>query len=553
MPSRRTLSRIVAATAVVGVVALGAAAVSARSSDGPTYRTATVGRHKVDQQLATVGTIEPVSQASVAFPVAGTVSSVSVAVGDTVLVGQKLASLDVTDLTANLHQEQAALDAAELTLELALAGQDVGSVTGGAPSGGGVGRAAAGADTELRDAQQAVLAAQRAVDDALAAAQTALDAAAQVCSDDGGTTTTTGTTVASTATPSTIDAADPTACQQALADSLAAQQAVATAQDDLSDAADALTKLLADRASKPGGTPTTTTSTTQPSGGAPSGSGSGPTGSSGSGTPTGTGTGSGSGSTASTSPSAKDLIAYQKQVDAAALAVAVADQAVAQATIVSPIAGTVASVGLAVGDSATAASSAQAIVVVGSGGFEVTTKVSVKDLPDVEVGQEAAVTPDGSHMAIAGQIVRIGVAGEGSGSSTTYPVTVALTGRTDGLRNGATASVVITTAAAGQALAVPTSAVTVAGTRTTVQQLVDGKAKTVTVEVGAVGSTYTEITKGLSMGDVVVLADLAKALPGSATSSSGSGSSTGNGGFPGGGFAGGPPNGFPGGGPQGGG
>jgi multidrug efflux pump subunit AcrA (membrane-fusion protein) len=53
-----------------------------------------------------------------------------------------------------------------------------------------------------------------------------------------------------------------------------------------------------------------------------------------------------------------------------------------------------------------------------------------------------------------------------------------------------------------------------------------GAASTVSVTVGTVGSTWTEIADGLTVGQTVVLADLSEALPGSATSSSSSSSST---------------------------
>ena len=76
--------------------------------------------------LHAVATVEPVSQASVAFPVAGTVASVDVAVGDTVAVGDPLASLDTEALEATLTERQAALDQAELVLEKALDGESVG-------------------------------------------------------------------------------------------------------------------------------------------------------------------------------------------------------------------------------------------------------------------------------------------------------------------------------------------------------------------------------------------------------------------------------------------
>ena len=77
-----------------------------------------------------VATIEPVSQATVAFPVSGTVASTSVAVGHTVTIGQILATLDIADLQATLNEKQAALAEAELTLQLALNGESV------TPSGG---------------------------------------------------------------------------------------------------------------------------------------------------------------------------------------------------------------------------------------------------------------------------------------------------------------------------------------------------------------------------------------------------------------------------------
>jgi HlyD family secretion protein len=209
-------------------------------------------------------------------------------------------------------------------------------------------------------------------------------------------------------------------------------------------------------------------------------------------------------------------------------------------------------VNLAVGDEVEAASATANIVVVGDGGYEVTTSVSVKDLPDVEVGQAATVTPDGDDEAVAGEVVRIGVTADTSGSTATYPVTIALTGDTSAMGNGDTAAVEIVTSAADKALAVPTSAVTVDGDRTTVQIVGDGKAKTVTVQTGAMGSTWTEITKGVDKGDKVVIADLDEPLPSSATDTPSSGANSGGGGsFPGGGTFTAPPGGMPSGGPPG--
>ncbi len=216
---------------------------------------------------------------------------------------------------------------------------------------------------------------------------------------------------------------------------------------------------------------------------------------------------------------------------------AVAQQAVAQATLVSPIAGTVQQVGIAVGDSVSAGSSTAAIVVVGEGGYEVTTTVTVDDLPDVEVGQAVTITADGAAQPVDGQVVGIGTVPTSSGSATTYPVTVGLTEQPEGFRNGATASLSIVTARTDDAVAVPTSAVTFQNGRSTVTVLDDGTPSTVTVQTGAVGDTWTEITDGLDVGQTVVLADLDAPLPSSATDSQGTTGGFG-GGFGGGGFGG---------------
>lgn len=127
--------RLLVAGGLAAAVLLGAGVVAAQqgSSAGEGgYRTATVASHPVDQTLDRVGTIEPVSQASLAFPVGGTVAAVDVALGDQVTVGQQLARLDTTSLDSAVAEAQATLDQAELTLERALDGEDVSGGSGGA-------------------------------------------------------------------------------------------------------------------------------------------------------------------------------------------------------------------------------------------------------------------------------------------------------------------------------------------------------------------------------------------------------------------------------------
>jgi HlyD family secretion protein len=500
--ARRAAVAAVALLVVASVVAL--MATDAFGSDASGYRTAVAATRDVAATLTAVGSIEPVSQAGVSFAVGGTVSTVDVALGDSVGAGQELASLDTTSLETTLHEKQAALARANLTLSKALNGESV----GGAGSSGGrgasdvstsspvgivdasftpaaVGPRDGGGESDLAGARQAVVDAQQAVDAALAAADTALASAATACADDG--------------------ASEVTACRAALQQVQTAQSAVADAQRKLATASSALDALLQQSGGSNGsnGSDGGTTPSTSPSQ-----------------TPNGS-NGSGSTTPRSSGPSSADLVAYQKAVDAAEAAVAAAEQSLAQASIVSPIAGTVVAVAIDPGATVTAGSSTSTITIQGSGGYEVTTNVSVDRVRDLKVGQPATVVPDGESTSLSGSIVAISVAPvSGSGSSSTYLVTVGLTEPNRKLNNGSTATVTLVTARSKSALTVPTSSVTTTGTRHTVEVLDGSEPKTVVVGIGVMGDTWTEIRSGLRAGRRVVLADVGKPLPSSATSSS---------------------------------
>ena len=447
-------------------------------------------------------------------------------VGDTVAAGQQLASLDTASLSATLTEKQATLAQAELTLHQALNGESV------TPSGGGnirttststgtssaivltAATVAPGGNPQLAQAQQAVLDAQKQVDQALAAADQAMATANSTCEAAGVGTTTSSSSSTTTTTASATDPID--ACKQALDDVHTAQAAVSTAQKQLATASSQLDALLAQQATTGGSGGTGTTGGTPNSGSVPSGS-------------------------AGSSPSSADLVKYQKAVDAAEVEVTAAQQAVAQATIVSPIAGTVVAVNLAVGDEVSAGSSTANIVISGPGGYEVTTNLSVDDIRHVSVGQQALVRMDGTGKALVGKVVAISEAPSSSSSSTTttYRVTVSLEHPGTELRNGATGTVSIVTGTSSASVAVPTSAVTTSGSRHTVDVLDGDTTRTVQVQVGVMGSRWTEITGGVRAGQTVVLATISEPLPDSATSSSNSNS--GGGGrisFPGGGLPG---------------
>ena len=539
--------RVVAVAAVVVVVTTVLAA-RAFGSSGPDYQTAIVGRRTVDAALTGTATIQPVSQASVAFPISGTVAAVNVNVGDTVSVGQPLASLDPGSLLADLDSKRQSLTEAQLTLDNALSGQSASSGAGagsvgsaGSSSGANASLRAfrsgstptarlvafhsASPDPEIASAQQAVIAAQHAVDVAIANAENALQSATNVCAPIGNNPST-------PPTPQQVSA-----CQQALSAVQDAQRVVQEKQNALVDASNKLDTLLQQRADQtppPTTTPPTTSAppaTTAPpatpgNSGSQSAPGQARTGPSGGAAQSRTGSGgggTGGRSGGGSSPSAADLAADQQSVDAAAADVAMSEQAMNQATIGSPIDGTVVAVNLNVGDTVSAASSTANVVVQGAGGYEVATTVSVDRVGQVAVGQPATLVPDGGRKALTGKVAYISVVPTTSSTTSdatpTYLVIVGLNQSDSNLENGSTGTVSIITGSATAALAVPTSAVTAFGNRHTVQVLDGGGPRRVAVTVGAVGNTWTEIKGGLSAGQEVVLANVSEPLPSSATQS----------------------------------
>ena len=117
---------ISAAAAVVAVAAgvgiwLATTSSSASTLITTTTTVQTVSTGTITQTVASSGTIEPSSQASLNFGQSGRVTAVDVTVGQTVTAGQALATIDGSSLTASLAQAQAVLanDQAQLSSDQA--------------------------------------------------------------------------------------------------------------------------------------------------------------------------------------------------------------------------------------------------------------------------------------------------------------------------------------------------------------------------------------------------------------------------------------------------
>ena len=231
---------------------------------------------------------------------------------------------------------------------------------------------------------------------------------------------------------------------------------------------------------------------------------------------------------------AATLASDQSAIDTARAALVRAQAALDRARLTTPIAGTVAAVDVAAGDSVS--SSTAAVVVEGDDrNVEITIDVTENDIRAIKVGQTAQVSADGALDAMRATVTSIGLLSASATGTASYPVVVSLTGAPRSLASGSDATVSVVTATARNVVTVPSSAVTRGATGSTgvVRVLTGDQVTTARVTVGAVGPERTQITSGLKTGQRVVLADLSAALPSSSTSARIGG---GFGGGPGGGF-----------------
>jgi RND family efflux transporter MFP subunit len=126
---------------------------------------------------------------------------------------------------------------------------------------------------------------------------------------------------------------------------------------------------------------------------------------------------------------------------------AVVDQlkaTLAQATLTSPVSGTVITVDVAPGETANPGQVLFVIADLNHMRIE-TTDLSERDIPAVQVGQKASVFIDALNESFPGKVVDIDRQSQTVGGDVTYKVTVELDGQPAGLRWGMSAEVEIQT------------------------------------------------------------------------------------------------------------
>jgi peptidoglycan hydrolase-like protein with peptidoglycan-binding domain len=170
--------------------------------------------------------------------------------------------------------------------------------------------------------------------------------------------------------------------------------------------------------------------------------------------------------------------------------------------------------------------------------------ISQADIANLKVGQKATLTIDGSiGDAFTGTISSIDTqpasssSAAGSSSTVQYTVKLAPHGLPAQARSGMTGTLAIILAERQNVLIVPTRAVSGTSTTTYVRIMSDGKPVLRQVTTGMTTSTSTEITSGLTAGEVVMTGTYSSAAASTGTSTTDGSGLGGLGGFP----AGGPP------------
>jgi len=203
----------------------------------------------------------------------------------------------------------------------------------------------------------------------------------------------------------------------------------------------------------------------------------------------------------------EDIAVTQTTVDDARLALEQARLELKRAVLAAPIAGTVMSLDLRVGEIVNAN---QPVIVLGDlAALEVTVNLDEAGVARVTEGMAAEVRADAlSDVVLSGQVIDVALKAEDPSGVVLFPVTVSLSESDARLRPGMTAEVEILVAGHNDALIVPLRAVHSEGESVYVERVVGGQTQRVPVTLGLVTETEAEIVDGLNEGDLVQLVSL---------------------------------------------
>jgi multidrug efflux pump subunit AcrA (membrane-fusion protein) len=212
----------------------------------------------------------------------------------------------------------------------------------------------------------------------------------------------------------------------------------------------------------------------------------------------------GQGGGAAESAGGDAIFAAQKQVNQARYALAEARVALAGTTIKAPIAGTVMAVAGKVGTEV--GKGVTFVTLADTSAMRVSAAFPEADAGSLAVGQNATVTlADRVGEKFAAAVVQVDPVGVADSTLVTYGVVLVFAKQPSGLLAGQSAAVEVTTDWVAEGLRVPSTAVHDAGAgKGTVRVSAAGGASVRRVGVGLRGDQYTQITSGLTAGELVV-------------------------------------------------
>ena len=161
-----------------------------------------------------------------------------------------------------------------------------------------------------------------------------------------------------------------------------------------------------------------------------------------------------------------------------------------------------ASTGSTASSSSSSASSGQ-VVVVSTGSYVVNSTVSSSSVSQLEVGDQATITPSGATTPVYGTVGSIGVVATTTSGVSSFPVVIDVTGSPTGLYGGTSANVSIIVKELQDVVVVPTGAISYTGGTTAVTLDNAGKKVTQPVTIGIASGTDTQIVSGVSAGQKI--------------------------------------------------
>jgi multidrug efflux pump subunit AcrA (membrane-fusion protein) len=196
--------------------------------------------------------------------------------------------------------------------------------------------------------------------------------------------------------------------------------------------------------------------------------------------------------------SASALLSAQQRLNNARLALKQAQARLDGTVITAPIGGRILAVNGAVG----APAQSNVVMLAGDGDVAVRAQFTEAEVAALVTGQTATIAlPDRAGDALTGKVGQIDPAGTVSNRLVRYAAVITFDRVPDSLLYGQSATVVVTTRAVEDVLYVPSTAVSDGAVTVTV----DGRTERRAVEVGLRGDVNTEIRGGLTEGDEVLL------------------------------------------------